>query len=781
MRVTTRTSAGQPRGSVAVALAVLAVVLAARQSEAKTLDEIANEIAALKSEVAGLPSSYLKEEAIESSVSVEKKVTDGELYFRLGDFQRSAVIFLDIVDNNPGHAAYPNALFMLAESMFNSKDYYGARSRYIEVLDHAGEHGFASYQHPSLARLLEISMKLGDYEGVEQYFSSLTGAATPEVDAIISYVKGKYFYFKEDLDPALANFQKIVPGDEQYSQARFFMGVIHTLRKDFQSAAGLFDEVTRLEATTPKQRRIRDLAKLNLGRVYYETDQLERAAEVYESIPKTSELFDYALYEVAWVYIKMEDATKAERSLEVLSISNPDSTLIPEAKILRGNLLLRNGEFDEALKVFKDITKQFTPVEKQLEAMFAAQDDPEAYFHEMVASNMDVFDTSTFLPPLALKWIQANPMTERGVQVLEDLTLCEQVLDDNKLIIDKMHLVLDGETKVNAFPLLKSGKGRSTQIENRLAQLTDELVAIEGSLLPESAKAEFAQIKARMAELEAMLDKLPVTPDQMKAREDESKENYRELSRVLIVQERKVDQLQAKIVATELYIEGLEESGVVPADLAAVRLELKNQKLAVAEYRDEIDEIKSLIELGKAKIGIGDVNDKNDEVVRAQYDQLVKEQKALLSKSGVSGTTIGKLDAVYAQIDEVRAGLASFNAKVETLALKKTQDLMAELNKEASQIDGYSATLDGLGLEAQEVVGNIALLNFLEVKGKFGDLILKADVGVIDVAWSRKEEHRHRVQYLTSERLDKLQILNDEFDEILKEVAEEQEAPEAAE
>ncbi|MBW2260462.1 MAG: tetratricopeptide repeat protein [Deltaproteobacteria bacterium] len=748
---------------------------------ARSLKEISEEVASLKVEVAGLATSYLKAESLAASVSVEKKVTDGELYFRLGDFQRSAVIFLELVDGYADHPAFPNALFMLAESMFNAKDFYGARTRYMEVLEHAGEYSFQKYEQPSLARLLEISMRLEDYEGVEKYFTTLSGSGSTAADAVINYVKGKYFYFREDLDASLSSFQKVGPDDEHYAQSRFFMGVVYTLKKDFQSAAGLFDEITGFEASTPRERRIRDLAKLNLGRVYYETDQLERAAEVYESIPKTSEMFDKALFEVAWVYIKMEDATKAERSLEVLSISNPDSILIPEAKLLRGNLLLRNGEFDAALKVFKDVGKQFGPVKDELDAMFAKHDDPEAYFHEMVAANMDLFDTSTFLPPLALKWISANPVTDRGVQVLEDLTLCGQVLDDNKLIIDKMHVVLDGETKVNAFPLLKSGKSRATQIENRLIQLKKELGVVEEALLPAAALSEYSELKAQRAELDGMLSKLPVSPDQMDAREDEIEEDYKELSRVLIIQERKVDQLQAKIVATELYIEGVLATGVVPLDLPAVKTELANQKLAIQEYRVEIDAIKKLIELGKVKIGVGDVNDKTDEIVRAQYEQLVKEQHALLVKYGVSGSTMSKLEAVYAQIGKVKSGIASFNAKVETMALKKTQELMAELDKEAVKLGGYDTQLVGLDDEAQEVIGDIALMNFLEVKDKFGDLILKADVGIIDVAWSRKEEHRHRVQYLTSERLDKLQMLDDEFSEILKEIEQENDSGELEE
>jgi TolA-binding protein len=762
-----------PRVLGGTLLAAGALVLFSGPAPAKGLDEIQQKVVALKQEAEGLGMSYLKDEALATSVSVEKRVTDGELYFRLGDFQRAAVIFLDIVEEHPDHPAYPNALFMLAESMFHSKDYYGARTRYIEILEHAGQGSYQSYQQPSLARLLEISMKLEDFEGVEQYFSALEGPSAGGADSVISYTKGKYFYFKEDLETALEHFRRIDEGDDYWARSVFFRGVIHALNKDFQGAAGLFEQISQMEAETPEQRKVRDLSRLNLGRIYYETDQLERAAEVYESIPKTSEMFERALYEIAWVYIKMEDPTKAERSLEVLSISNPDSTLIPKAQILRGNLLLRNGEFDEALKVFKNIDKHFGPVKEELETTLAEYEDPEAHFKKLVADNLDFFDTSTFMPPLALKWVESNPATERSLQVVEDLGLCDQVLDENLLIIDKMHLVLQGETKVNAFPVLKSGKSRATQIDNLLTKLEKRLSDYEDELLPESAKAELDALEAQNQDLAGMLDDLPTSPEEMEAREEEAKENYKELLRVLVLQEAKVDQLQAKIVATELYIEGVvkEKTGVVPPDMQAVQTELENQKAALEQYREQIEEIHKLIELGKAKIGIGDKNDKTDAIVRAKFDEYMKKKRALLVKYGVSGSTIDKIEAIHSDIDEIRSILATFGAQVETMALKKTQDLKSELAKEAERLAEYEAQLENLNGEATDVMAKMALMNYLEVKDEFDDLILKADVGIIDVAWSRKEEHRHRVQYLTSERLNKMILLDDEFGTILQEAS----------
>jgi hypothetical protein len=47
--------------------------------------------------------------------------------------------------------------------------------------------------------------------------------------------------------------------------------------------------------------------------------------------------------------------------------------------------------------------------------------------------------------------------------------------------------------------------------------------------------------------------------------------------------------------------------------------------------------------------------------------------------------------------------------------------------------------------------------------------VLRADVGRIDVAWARREEHRMRVEMLTRDRARELRTLDDEFREITDE------------
>jgi hypothetical protein len=67
------------------------------------------------------------------------------------------------------------------------------------------------------------------------------------------------------------------------------------------------------------------------------------------------------------------------------------------------------------------------------------------------------------------------------------------------------------------------------------------------------------------------------------------------------------------------------------------------------------------------------------------------------------------------------------------------------------------------------VVGSVTYANFAAVRRRFYDLVLRADVGTIDVSWADREEHRMRVELLTRERAREIQALDDEFQEIMDE------------
>jgi hypothetical protein len=71
--------------------------------------------------------------------------------------------------------------------------------------------------------------------------------------------------------------------------------------------------------------------------------------------------------------------------------------------------------------------------------------------------------------------------------------------------------------------------------------------------------------------------------------------------------------------------------------------------------------------------------------------------------------------------------------------------------------------------DTKNLVGRIALNSFKRVQKQFYHLILKADVGIIDVAWDRKTDKSKQIQKLAQEKSHQLKLLDQDFAEVLKE------------
>jgi hypothetical protein len=89
------------------------------------------------------------------------------------------------------------------------------------------------------------------------------------------------------------------------------------------------------------------------------------------------------------------------------------------------------------------------------------------------------------------------------------------------------------------------------------------------------------------------------------------------------------------------------------------------------------------------------------------------------------------------------------------------------LDEEGAKLTGYRNQLGTLEGQSEEVVGGIALANFRSVRQRFYDLVLRADVGIVDVSWAVREEHRVRGETLTRERARALKALEDEYRDIM--------------
>jgi hypothetical protein len=84
-------------------------------------------------------------------------------------------------------------------------------------------------------------------------------------------------------------------------------------------------------------------------------------------------------------------------------------------------------------------------------------------------------------------------------------------------------------------------------------------------------------------------------------------------------------------------------------------------------------------------------------------------------------------------------------------------------------VASYRATLGGYNNDSAEVGGGVFAESFRQVAQRFYNIVVRADVGIIDVAWALKDSATRETNRLTAERKRELKLIDDEFKEVLKE------------
>jgi len=754
------------------------------RARGQDVNAASKELVSIEQSLSLLRRAPVRGSELRSPTYVEERLTDGELFFRLHDYVRASIILTDIVEKYPKHQAYADALYLLAESLFHASDYLGARSRYREVLDHADEPAFRSRVQASLAKLIEIAIRIRDFEGIDRYFDRLARLPPSDVEAALAYFKAKYLYSvavpadalnspegplptvdPDKLEKARVAFGQVTDKSPYAAQAHYYSGVIYTLRGQYTPAIEEFKRVVAIKPTTDAQREVAELALLSLGRLYYETDQVPFAVEAYQSIPRSSKRFETALYEIAWSYIRSGDSTRAERSLEVLSVAAPESQYIPDAKILRGNLLLRDGRYAAAGEVFAEVTKDFQPVRDQLDRLLAQQSDPNEYFRNLVRQNLDTFDDEAFLPPLALRWARIEGDMRRAIDAVRDLSQARQLTKETGDVVTRLNAALGARNRVNMFPDLRLQREESIALRNRLAQVRRTLMAAEEEQTKRYSSAELSGIRSQRRELERALAALPVKEADFDSRNVSLDERFVALDKELSSLDVQLLGMDARITATDRFISDTMQKEEQRQGVEAYRFELQTQRMAVANYREQLTALKQELETNRLQVGVGDPSYARDEEMRKQYNSLVQRERQLVAALG--GRSSNELESMFRRIGAVETALDAQDREVDVVVEERARDMQRVLDEEGGKLVGYRQSLTELNAETEEVVGGLSFANYRQVQKRFYELVLKADVGVVDVGWAEREEHRTRIEMLTRERARSMQSLDDEFKEIM--------------
>jgi hypothetical protein len=231
--------------------------------------------------------------------------------------------------------------------------------------------------------------------------------------------------------------------------------------------------------------------------------------------------------------------------------------------------------------------------------------------------------------------------------------------------------------------------------------------------------------------------------------------------------EKAIMETQAMAVALRTYA----VSGALPDDARGkLTTDIEDATKEARAIEDELHEIGSEIVLGK---DLAPVGDQDLLAARALRQQVIAAQNS----EQLSLASSGKMSPLADQAGRLAQQLEQTDAQIDALVARGIEEIKATLAKERNNISEYKGLLAEYEQEARTVGSEILAASFKAVKDKLYDVVIRTDVGNVDVAWSQKEDNDDDLKRLGLARSRDLKQLRDEFKFVLDEATQTPSAP----
>jgi tetratricopeptide (TPR) repeat protein len=749
-------------GSIRLRLVVAVALLAVPGSVgAAELDDVHAELDEINESLTKAEHDDLAPESFESQHKLTARLSDGQLFFVTHDYVHAAMVLLDVVEDahNRSHPAYRDALAYLAESLYQIGTYKLAAQWFEEVT----RDGTPEQQQIAMGRLLEIALQTGDVKTAETYLARASQLLTTHPDARLLYALGKYYYLTGSADRAFDLFARIPDDHELALRARYFQGVVLIRRKQLTEALQVFQKIVATPNGRPNaasdDAQVVDLARLATARIDYELEKFDDAVAAYAAVNRDSSQFDQALYESVWISIKQGAYEKALRKLDILLISQPDVVKGPDTRILQGQLLNMLDRYDDAALAFQEVLFEFGPIQTEMrEIVRKAGGDLAKHFQAVIGQNLADFDLASFLPERAAEFAGQDAEADRALKLVRDLAEEKRDLDDAQRTIQRLQVAVNAPNRVEIFPRLHDGWMRALEAKARLTTARGRLNAIAGRHVDTPEYVALRRERERVGKLYAAIPKSIIELQARDAKVDDQMIKLDQEAYKLGIQ---IGAMEAQLVAVDKYIADVTAQGGEVANAQSVREDVQRELEAQRALRDELQAVQHAIEADRIQVGVNDEATAQDERVRRSYEAALDAEEAWLHAHQPGG-----IDASRARIDELRQRADGVIQRTSAIVDDKIADIKHRIAEEQVNVQGYDGELVACQGETQSLGGDIAARSFEHVQKRVDDVVLDADVGLVDVAWKQKEERSTQISDLLARKRAELEAVQRSYNEV---------------
>ena len=709
-----------------------------------------------------------------------------------GNFEDASLLYYGVVEmplggseesSIAGKPEYAEAIHGLAESLYEIGNYKSSAFYYNQLLETSNH----QYHDRAIQRLIEISAMLHDRSAVAKYYKQYlaTGGGNPPSEVL--YTLGRSHFLNENDDSAATELSKIPAGDRYFMRAQYMIGALKVRAEDYDDALKVFENiVVNVKPVVEQDRQVIELSYLARGRIFYEQGKVDEAVDAYQYIQTDSDYLATMLYEMIWTYISRGQKyrsdetlpTEAERieaanaeygraleRLSYLEILEPDSELTPDIQLLVGNLEVQRENFESAKRAFQKVLDRFEPADNEMQELM---DNPEArgrLMKELLELESGGLASKSSLPPIAARRASENEEVASALAIFRQIKQSRDEIDATREVIEKLEMALSQNQRTNLFRETSGPLGRAENLADALVSKRGELLELKRQLidnLPEEQQQKLDQLQAETEALKERIDTIASTDEALRDRNERlaqrinSQEDtlagvkplYNYNVKTIEILDEELAKINEGTALSPLEIQNAKK------DLAYEYKRIEEQEQLIKEINDELKAIRLSLKLS------GGRGSSEGEIRQAYSDAVKREDEFLNQFLGPKGR---KVVALVAEVESLEKRNSKVKEYVDGLVDERIAQLNTLLAEERKNLMAYENRVAILDNEAQVFSEDATLLALEHVRKTLNRVVVRADLGFVDIAWERKQRETKKISELQMAKAAEMTRLNEAY------------------
>lgn len=729
------------------------------------------EFANLERAIERLTRDYANPIAALRTFSIQRRLIDARVFFELGNYETAAILLLEVVETASFRTSpdYQPTVMLLAKALMEIENVQAARG-YLDIVTRGSD---AKLVDEARYYLIEMALEREDKAELARLVQRLGAAATDRT----RYAVAKGYFHLGQHGSALNAFQGVSAASELHPLARWYVGVVLTEQRRFDQALQEFKSLALLKPKTGSQEKARDLALLGLGRLHAEADRIDQAVNAYQRIGRHSPEYELALYEMAWAHVRREQYDQAMQTVDVLLLVVRDERLNVEGHVLRGRLATLMNNYAEATRSYDRIVERFAPIRNELARFTKDPANIERFFAWLLERSRKGERLTAPLSERTTAWLQSGKEMQRVVAVFDSVNHERKEIKETNELAREVERLISAGNRVELFPALKEGWTRALALENRLLLLSSKMLdAQHDAAKPQLSGADLPELEGMVAwrkKLERRFRKLPMSYAAYESRQSAIDERFLDLRRKAFLVGQSLETVERQLLEIEKFVNNQQYTDrarkkLKPPQEEEIRAAISEEKTRLQSLQGELEGLRKTILVEAARVGTGDKVTKQEGDLKTALISAHKSEAVLYAKvapqlSGSVSPAFRSYEGLRLQVWSSVTQLKRVIRVIDSRVGEKAATIQRIVDIEKGRLTGYESEAIAQRSDAGRIARAKGEALFEQAARRMDRVVLEADVGLIDVAWERKQEATTKVQRYMDDRSERLAELDREL------------------